>query len=357
MFEAITVFAVSLFLTYVLRRVLAARGILDIPNTRSSHSMPIPRGGGLSIVLTFLLTILILRHYGLVAANISDALLGGGTLLAAVGLLDDQFSLPVGLKCLFHFAAAGWVIWCLLGVVPLHLAWTTWAWSWFGHLMALVGLAWMINLYNFMDGIDGLACSEAVCVCVLGGSLVAGQRNFNLAQVALMLACACAGFLVWNWPPASIFLGDVGSGFLGFVLGALVIASSKQQPALIWSWLILLAVFVVDATLTLLVRVIRGQCWYEAHRSHAYQHASQLWRSHVRVTVVVSIVNIVWLFPLAWLATKLPAVAPVLAFIAMLPIIWVAFHFHAGQKAPVIQDVPRAFDPFQTKHAEYLSGR
>jgi Fuc2NAc and GlcNAc transferase len=291
------------------------------------------------------------------AANISEALLGGGTLLAAVGFLDDRSSLPVGLRCLFHFAAAGWAIWRLHGTAPLHLGWTTWEWSWFGNLLALVGLVWLINLYNFMDGIDGLACSEAVTVCVLGGLLAVGQGNLNLAQVALMLACACAGFLVWNWPPASIFLGDVGSGFLGFVMGVLVIASSKQQPTLIWSWLILLAVFVVDATLTLLARVIRGQCWYKAHRSHAYQHASQLWRSHVRVTVGVSMVNLVWLFPIAWLATKLPMIAPVLALVAMLPIIWVAFHFHAGQKAPVIQDVPHASDPFPTRHAGYLSGR
>jgi len=318
--------------------------------------MPIPRGGGLGIVVTFLLAILILTHYGLVAANVSEALLGGGTLLAVVGLLDDQASLPVGVRCLFHFAAAGWAIWSLQGMAPLHLGWTTWEWSWFGHLLALVGLVWMINLYNFMDGIDGLACSEAVCVCVLGGLLLAGQGNFNLAQVALMLACACAGFLVWNWPPASIFLGDVGSGFLGFVLGVLVIASSKQQPALIWSWLILLAVFVVDATLTLLMRAIRGQCWYEAHRSHAYQHASRLWKSHVRVTVGVSVVNVVWLFPIAWLATKLPIIAPLLTFVAMLPLIWAAFHFRAGQKAPLIQDVPRASDAFQTRRAGYLSG-
>ena len=232
LFESITVFAASLFLTYVLRRGLAGRGVLDIPNTRSSHSTPIPRGGGLSIVVTFLLTILMPARYGLVAPDISEALLGGGLLLAGVGLLDDQFSLSVGLRCLFHFAAAGWAVWRLHGMISLHLGWTTWEWGWFGHLLAVVGLVWMINLYNFMDGIDGLACSEAVCVCVLGSLLLAGQGNFNLAQVALMLACACAGFLVWNWPPATVFLGDVGSSFLGFVLGVLIIASSKQQPAI-----------------------------------------------------------------------------------------------------------------------------
>jgi len=138
-------------------------------------------------------------------------------------------------------------------------------------------------------------------------------------------------------------------------LGVLVIASSKQQPALIWSWLILLAVFVVDATLTLLVRVTGGQCWYEAHRSHAYQHASQLWRSHVRVTVGVSMINVVWLFPMAWLATKLPLFAPILTLVAMAPLVWMTFYFHAGRKAPMIQDVPQTSEPFQTRRAEYMS--
>jgi Fuc2NAc and GlcNAc transferase len=343
LFEAIMVFAASVFLTHVLHRILAGRGILDTPNSRSSHSMPVPRGGGLSIVVTFLSMVLIFTYCGLTAPNISDALLGGGTLVAGVGFLDDRSSLPAGLRCLSHFAAAGWAIWCLQGMVPLHLGWTTWEWGWFGHLFALVSLVWMINLYNFMDGIDGLAGSEAVCVCVLGSLLIAGQGNFNLAQVALMLACACAGFLVWNWPPASIFLGDVGSGFLGFVLGVLVIASSKQQPPLIWSWLTLLAVFLVDATLTLLRRAVRGECWYEAHRTHAYQHASQLWRSHLRVTIGVAIVNVVWLFPIAWLAMKLPVIAPVLAFAALLPLIWTALHFYAGQTVRIIQE-PTAKD-------------
>jgi Fuc2NAc and GlcNAc transferase len=345
LFEAITVFAATFSVTFALRGVLAGRGILDIPNTRSSHSMPIPRGGGLSIVTTFMITVLILGHFSLIAPNVYEALLGGGALLAAVGLLDDQFSLPVGLRCLFHVAAAGWAVWRLQGMGPLHLGWTTWEWGWFGHLLALIGLVWMINLYNFMDGIDGLASSETVCVCVLGGMLLAGQGNFNLARVALMLGCACAGFLVWNWPPASIFLGDVGSGFLGFVLGVLVIASSKQQPPLIWSWAILLAVFFVDATLTLIIRVIRGQCVYEAHRTHAYQQASQLWTSHVRVTIGVNLVNVVWLFPIALLAIKLPMMAPVLTLVAMLPLIWVAFHFHAGQTAPTTQEPLQGSSP------------
>lgn len=323
LFEAMAIFSVSLLLTRVLRGVLTGQGILDVPNGRSSHSRPVPRGGGLSIVVTFLLTLMLLAHYGLVASNIAQALLGGGTLLALVGLVDDRFSLPANVRLVFHFAASGWAVWCLQGT------------GWLGSALALVGLVWMINLYNFMDGIDGLAGSEAICVCVLGGLLVAGQGNFSLAQVALLLACACAGFLVWNWPPATIFLGDVGSGFLGFALGVLAIASSKQQPAMMWSWLILLGVFVVDATLTLLVRAMGGQCWYEAHRSHAYQHASQLWGSHVRVTVGVSMINVVWLFPMAWLATKLPMIAPALTVVAMAPLIWITFHFHAGQKAAI----------------------
>ena len=219
--------------------------------------------------------------------------------MAAVGFLDDHFRVSAWLRLLIHFAAAGWALWQLNGMGPLHLGWIIWDWGWVGQLVALVGLVWMINLYNFMDGIDGIAGLEALCASGLGGLLLAWSGLGGLAEAALVLAGASAGFLVWNWPPAKIFMGDVGSGFLGFVFGVLAISSAKERPWLLWPWLILLSVFIVDSTLTLMRRLITGARWYEAHCSHAYQHAARRWGSHSKVTLTIAAVNVVWLFPLA----------------------------------------------------------
>ena len=189
----------------------------------------------------------------------------------------------------------------------------------------------MINLYNFMDGIDGIAGVEALCVSGLGGLLLAWSGLAGLSSVAMALAAASAGFLVWNWPPAKIFMGDAGSGFLGFVFGVLAISSAKERPWLLWPWLILLSVFIVDSILTLLRRVIAGERWYEAHCSHAYQHAARRHGSHLRVTLTVAAINVAWLFPLAWGACIWAAVGPVVAAVAAAPLICIAVCYRAGR--------------------------
>jgi Fuc2NAc and GlcNAc transferase len=234
-------------------------------------------------------------------------------------------------RLLIQFAAAGWALWQLNGIGPLHLGWIIWDWGWVGQAVALVGLVWMINLYNFMDGIDGLAGVEAVCASGLGGLLLARS---GLGEAVLALGGASAGFLVWNWPPAKVFMGDVGSGFLGVVFGVLAIASAKERPWLVWVWLILLAVFVVDSTLTLIRRLIAGARWYEAHCCHAYQHAARRWGSHSKVTLAMMAVNLGWLFPLAWGAFVWPAFGPLFAGVALAPLVYVAFRYDAGQDTP-----------------------
>jgi Fuc2NAc and GlcNAc transferase len=189
----------------------------------------------------------------------------------------------------------------------------------------------MINLYNFMDGIDGIAGTEAVCVGGLGGLLLAWSGLAGFSSAAIVLAASSAGFLVWNWPPAKIFLGDVGSGFLGFVFGVLAISSAKERLWLLWPWLILLSIFIVDSMLTLARRLIVGARWYESHRSHAYQHAARWHASHLRVTLAVAAVNIAWLFPLAWGACVWPYLGPLFAAVAVAPLVYTALCYNAGR--------------------------
>ena len=332
-------FVASALFTGLARRYLLSRKVLDIPNARSSHAVPTPRGGGVSIVLVFLFAVLLFVQSGTISSSLGWALIGGGMAVAVAGFLDDHFRVSAWLRLLIHFAAAGLALWQLNGMGPLHLGWIIWDWGWVGQFLALIGLVWMINLYNFMDGIDGLAGMEALCVSALGGLLLAWSGLGGLAECALVLAAASAGFLVWNWPPAKIFMGDVGSGFLGFVFGVLAISSAKERPWLLWPWLILLSVFIVDSTLTRMRRLITGPQWYEAHCSHAYQHAARRWGSHSEVTLTIAAVNVAWLFPLALGAYVWPAVAPLFAVIALAPLIYTALHYHAGQDTPATEVV------------------
>jgi Fuc2NAc and GlcNAc transferase len=332
-------FLASASLTALVRRYLLRRKVLDIPNGRSSHSLPTPRGGGLSIVVVFLGIVLRFAHRGAISASLGSALIWGGLAVAGVGFLDDHFPIPARVRLLVHFAAAGWALWKLNGMGPLHLGWIIWNWGWVGQLVALVGLVWMINLYNFMDGIDGIAGVEAVCASGLGGLLLAWSGLGGLAECALVLAAASAGFLVWNWPPARIFMGDVGSGFLGFVFGVLAIASAKERPWMLWPWLILLSIFIVDSIVTLLRRLLTGARWYQAHCSHAYQHAARRWGSHSKVTLTIAAVNVAWLFPLAYGACVWPAAAPLFAVVALAPLVYTAFRYDAGQDTSATEAV------------------
>lgn len=320
----------SLMLTGGLHRYALARSLMDIPNARSSHTVPTPRGGGVAIVASFLLALPVALAAGVVPHAFALALLGAGAGIALVGFLDDHRHIPARWRLLGHFAGAGWVLFWLGGLPPIELLGMSVDLGWAGHALAAVYLVWVLNLYNFMDGIDGIASVEALCVC-LGGALLyflAGQPS--LALLPVVLACAVAGFLYWNFPPARIFMGDAGSGFLGITLGALSLQAARVAPELFWSWLILLGVFVADATFTLLRRLLRGDRVYEAHRSHAYQFASRRCGGHLPVTLAVAAINVCWLLPIAlWVGIGgLDGVVGLA--LAYAPLVALAVRFQAG---------------------------
>lgn len=318
-------------LTGLLRRYALARSIIDIPNARSSHSVPTPRGGGVAIVTSFLLAVPVMAGVGVLGWSEAWALLGAGSGIAILGFLDDHGHIAARWRLLGHFAASAWVLFCLGGLPPLTFFGDSLELGWLGQILAVFYLVWLLNLYNFMDGIDGLASIEALCVC-LGGALLyllLGQPTYIWGPVAL--ACATLGFLFWNFPPARIFMGDAGSGFLGIALGILSLQAAWVNSNLLFGWLILLGVFIVDATVTLLRRLLRGEKVYEAHRSHAYQFASRQYRRHLPVTLVVLVINVLWLIPLA-VAVALEALAGWLGLaVAYVPLVYLALRFRAGQ--------------------------
>ena len=340
-------FVVASMLTGWFRRYALKGGLLDVPNERSSHALPTPRGGGVAIVLTTLATLPVLALLHVIEWRTTQGLLAAGTLAAGIGYADDRAQLPILFRFAFQFVAASMIL-LFIGFQPI-----TWAIPalehvvWASGVLALLYLVWMLNLTNFMDGIDGIASVEVISVCigvalctaiaprltslpadpiVVGDALL--RRDGTIA-FALTLAAATAGFLRWNWPPARIFMGDAGSGFVGLLLGALALTAGTVSPALLWSCVILTGVFVVDATTTLFRRIARREKFYHAHRSHAYQHAA-LRHGHRRVTATVGVINTVWLLPWAILAARGTLHGAVALVLAYIPLFAAALRFRAG---------------------------
>jgi Fuc2NAc and GlcNAc transferase len=288
---------------------LAGRhGLLDVPNARSSHAIPTPRGGGLAIATVVLAAdaYLLLNHQ-LASLRATVALLAGGLAVAIVGLMDDRRGVSARSRFVVHGVACAAVVSALpelpfqpIGRHAIDLGWP-------GTLLSLVGCAWFLNLFNFMDGIDGIAAAEAAFLAAAAAVLLQ-WAGAPVAAVAVFVAVSASslGFLAWNWSPARIFMGDVGSGFLGFVLAGLALWSTVSFGIPVWTWLILGSLFIADASVTLVRRMLRGDDWTSAHRSHAYQRLSRRWASHSRVTALVLALDVLVLFPLALLSSVRP---------------------------------------------------
>jgi Fuc2NAc and GlcNAc transferase len=237
-----------------------------------------------------------------------------------IGLWDDFRSVPAWVRLAVHLIASSIVIYWL--VTAHSLPFLTGAWGWLGVTLAVIGLSWLLNLFNFMDGIDGIAGLETISVAGSAMLLLwfAGATDIYIYWLGILVV-ATAGFLAWNWPPAKIFMGDACSGFLGFCLGIFAMLTSADTKMTLWSWFILLGVFIADATVTLLQRIWRKERFFEAHRSHAYQILARRWHSHKKVTLGVLAVNVLWLLPWAFFSISWPCYGLLFALIAYVPLV------------------------------------
>lgn len=285
-------------------------------------------------------------------------------MLAMVGLADDRKGLGLGVRLLAQtaallvlLAALAWStrtgesdlgLLAILSGLPAIAAWVA------SHLppwlagaidlllvpLLVLGGLWWINLFNFMDGIDGLAASQALFMLIgaLALKMTVPDLDASLLEAvaaavpvaSLVLAAAVAGFLLLNWPPARIFMGDTGSLFLGFAIFALAAHDVTYGDMSFWTWLILGGMFIVDASVTLVRRFVTGQRVTAAHRSHLYQRLSRRWGQHRRVTLVYFLLNVAWLFPLAFLAHRAANWAPVVLAVAWLPMALICWRGGAG---------------------------
>jgi Fuc2NAc and GlcNAc transferase len=255
----------------------------------------------------------------------------GTLLVAGIGLRDDLVSVPSIIRFLTHLIAACVLVVGLMPGLSFYLTDDLIVDGWMAMALAVGGIAWMINLFNFMDGIDGLAASEALFVCGTGAILLAwSSATIGIILPALAVASASAGLLVLNWPPARIFMGDVGSGFLGYAIACIALWSSASHVMPIWTWAILCGAFVTDATVTLVRRAMRGDRVYSSHRSHAYQKLARRWSSHKSATLAYIVVNSLWLLPLAILSMYWPTWSAWLCALALAPLAFGVWRVGAG---------------------------
>lgn len=327
-------------LTHQMRRYALRAGQLDRPNARSSHVVPTPRGGGVSFVVTTLVATAVVGLLRAIPGALALGMLVGGTLVAGIGLLDDRRGVPARWRFLIHLTAIGWLLWTLDGWNAGLLASTGDGVRALLMGVAVVGGVWLINLTNFMDGIDGIAGTEALTTCagIVACSLLRGAHP-GAVVLPLALAAGTLGFLLWNWPPARIFMGDAGSGFLGFCFATFTFDAAASDPQLFWCCLILLGVFITDATVTIIRRQLRGERVTEAHRTHGYQHAARRWGAHRPVTTTVALVNVLWLLPCALLAASDRLSGPVALLCAYAPLLVLAGWARSGAAEAVAGDL------------------
>lgn len=295
------VMGVGVFLlTIPLRNFALRSGFVAMPNERSSHREPTPLGGGLAFVVPVTVawfTLALLRQDAVLMAT---ALLGLG--LAVIGYMDDRHRVRPGLRLWAQVLASGTlaalILWKARGSQSLdHVALV---------LAAALMLTWSANLFNFMDGLDGLATTESLFVALGGlGLAVATGADAGFALALAALAGGLLGFLPWNAPKARIFMGDVGSTWLGFSLAALAIQDSVRLPGLLSAWMILPALFVADATVCVIRRAVRGENVMAGHRAHAYQNLSRQLGTHGRVVLLFLACNLC-LLPAVWLSVTRP---------------------------------------------------
>ena len=253
---------------------------IDKPNSRSMHSAPTPRGGGLAVLAPLLLA------YAISLGDFIDAnIIIGLLLVAIVSYIDDRRSLSSRLRLAVHVIAA-----CVL-VLPQ------------GHPLYLgIGLClltvWCINLYNFMDGIDGLAASMGIIGFFAMYLISLDNGQAQLASISSIAAFSCLGFLIFNFPPAKIFLGDVGSASLGYLMAAAIVLTTSGGLSNSWPPLLIFAPFLLDATFTIARRALSGEKFWTAHRSHLYQRLAL--RVGARRALLVFAVSMILCSCLTW---------------------------------------------------------
>ncbi len=326
-------FALAAPLTFLARHYAIKKQLVDIPDERRNHRQATPRGGGIGFVISFSTLLIVVTLMDLIVMNISLVMLASIILITAMGYMDDHRNISSISRLASQVIAAVGVMLFLPLPESFHVIANFYVTGWALQAGVFISIIWLINVYNFMDGIDGITSIEVISVCLLMYLLLFWQNDLNnQALLLLLLPAAVTGFLLFNWPPASIFMGDVGSCFLGLVMGIMSLLLWSIGDANMWAWVILQGVFVIDSVVTLLRRAARGVKVFDAHSQHAFQHAFRRFNSAHKILMASFIIKLLWLAPWAYAVVNLyvsPLIGLVLAYI---PLVVITFYFKAGSE-------------------------
>jgi len=314
----VLLFVLSFTLTYLIKNYAIKKSLVAHVNERSSHTTPTPHGGGIAIAVTWFVGLFYLYFTDSIDSRLFFALLVG-VIISVVSYFDDLFELSAKVRLFTQAFVAFLGLYFLGGFGKLDLFFFTIDNQFFTNVFAFLLIIWFINLYNFLDGIDGYAGSEAVFLGI-AGFLLFGGAHF------LVLVVAVLGFLVWNWHKAKIFMGDVGSTLLGYNVAIFTIYYANQEAQNFWIWIILFGLFWFDATLTLLRRRKNGEKLSQAHKKHAYQRLTQAGWGHDKVVLFGMGVNIV-LFTLVYFITNV-----LIAFLLALVVLYTTVQYVDSKK-------------------------
>ncbi|QOP43244.1 glycosyltransferase family 4 protein [Sulfurimonas sediminis] len=291
----VVLFFLSFALTYFIKNYATKKSLVAEVNERSSHSTPIPHGGGIAIAVTWFVGLSYLFLRGEIVSSLYYALMVG-VILAVVSYLDDLYELSPKVRLVTQSGVAIGGLVALGGLNSLDFGLFSIENQLIANIIAFVAVLWFINLYNFLDGIDGYAGSEAIFLGVAGFLLFGGEHF-------LVLIVSVLGFLIWNWHKAKIFMGDVGSTLLGYTVAIFTIYYANEDPVNLWIWIILFGVFWFDATYTLAKRYFNGEKLSVAHKKHIYQRLTQAGFSHDRVVSMAMGMNVI-LFVLVYAVSR-----------------------------------------------------
>jgi len=309
--------ALSLCGTIYYRKYAIKNAILANLNFRTLHEKPLPRGGGIIFSLVFCLGVLFLYFLSNIKLNVFLVFGIGGAFAAIIGFIDDLKGVNALIKLCLQLLIALWALFWLDGG-PLNdiyflKGWPAWSLSAF--LMV-----WLINVYNFIDGVDGVAITGAILILsTMVLTLIIINSTSQLSVLFLILIASCFGFLFFNWPKATIFMGDSGSIFLGYIFGAFIIYSILNSEISLYTWLVVFGYYLADTTSTTFIRLMTVKKWYHTHRSHAYQNLARILNNHSKVTAGIAIYHLLWLLPLAILTVIKPSFSITAVLLAFLP--------------------------------------
>ena len=318
----IGLFLISIIGLLIYKKIAINYNLLATINHRTLHSSSIPKGGGVVFSILTVLPVLFAWWKWQLSAEFFWVLGVGGFIAALVGFIDDVKNIRARIKLVVQLFLSSWVVFWLhenlllrYDLLPNYVL----------ILLLLFFMVWIINAYNFLDGIDGLAASGAIFVSsTIAIVLFLNNGTVEIMSVFILLATAVSGFMLFNWPPASIFMGDSGSIFLGYTFGALMLFTVKSGDLSIWNWLVVFGYFFADTTVTQITRVLLVKKWWHAHRSHAYQNLARITGSHLKVTSGVTIYHLFWILPLTLWSALVPEFALVAVFLAVSPAMVVA---------------------------------